>query len=543
MKKEVYFWIIVFILAVGAGLFFRYYKPPINMLVGFNYSAPATIYPYQKVVFPIFVQNNGGSVIDRLNFEVKVNGNITTFYQITVPAGKVAYFQYNMSPSAPGVYNITVVADPGSVYNIQNRQNAWNRTIITVVPQQNSSQNTLLPAGNVISKGSNNFGNTGYVVSSFLYSNYGVGQFAPLGNNTFLGSVLNVTQSYLRNVSVTYAQYRDGDYAYSIWISGYLDPSVMGTAAYAKGLTPKYYQLNGANTTFLSLGRNATLCSWYSMGWIKNLVYKNTTKTCLAFVNATGFATNVTLNGSQKALYSKLFVPNGVVVGGFSGTNGVRQAYSAVEEFGNQFFSPSILVNSNVSRRCLGVISNVAGNSYCSSYVYQSGGSLNNSIALIRTSSTIGNYNVSVFSLVNVTLVFQSVPIAVSLIRSFNLTGPSTQFVSGFGNRCAFNNSFPCSNVTFGNSIVRLSLMNNLSRSVRLNSLRCIQSGYTGNATILGRTLNGTKSVLVNATCYNNGVKVYGIPLNLQLALWLNYTYGNTTKVLRGNATANFFSG
>lgn len=544
MKNEWIFWALLVIVVV---LFSLYLKlngtQTIGMFVGISNSAGNnTVYPFQKISVPISVMNTGGSTIENLVFGVVVNGNASNSYKLTIPVGKSVNIQYNFTPIAPGVYNITVIADPAQIYQVSNRNSAHNATFITVSAPSNATPYSLLPGGkNVTTSGNLNLGRAGFLASSFIFQTYGIDTFAPTSaKDDFVFSVLNLTQLYIRNISTAYANYKNGDYAYSVWVTGYLQPKTMGIAALGRGYNISNFTLEGRNVTFVPLGNSTTFCSWYQNGWIQSVVYHNSSGSCIGIYNGTISTLKAPLSTKNNTIYNKMAVVNGTLLGNYTSAKGSTSSYSSFSVVGTQFVVPTITLNSTVGKTCYGVIKNISGTNFCSTYILPSSGDLSG-IALVRTTAQIGKYNASVFSLINSSNIFQSLPVAIGLIKSLNLTGNASSFNSGFANACDFNNSFGCTSTNFLNGTLTLNVTNDLNSNVRINSLYCRTSGNV-TTTSVNKTLGPFGAATLNVTCYQHGKVISGIPLNLKLSLLLNYTIGNSTITVPGNATVNVFT-
>jgi len=544
MNKEWILWAaLIVVIAVGA-LYVKFYSTQtISMFVSINNSAALNAaYPFQKIMLPIQVQNTGSGSITNLVFDVKNNGNSSVAYQLSIPSGKSVTLQYNFTPSKPGTYNISVIADPAQVYNIVNRQNSMNATVVTITNSSLAMPYLLIPKGNFSNYNQNNYGRGGFVASSYLSQSYNIKAFAPVGSyDNFVTSLLNITQLYIRNVSVASASYTNGGYAYSVWIRGYLSPTVVGVAASGRGYKISNYSINGTEVTVANMTNTTTLCSWYQGGWIRSVVFSNATGSCLGIYKGTIKTLNASPASYGNAKHFRQIEPvNSTLLGNFSGMGGGKAYYSTLLQNGATFVAPEISINSSEDSRCLGVVSRQNGTSFCSVFVVPVKGFITG-IALIRTTAYVGNYNLSVFTLVNNSRVFQSIPTAFSIIKAFNISGTYASFSSGFSNICAFNSSFPCSNSNFYNGTLVLRITNNLNQSVHLNSLGCYSTGKAV-PTALNETLPVSTSMNLSASCYSMGKPLGGIPLNLQLNLLLNYTVANSTKTLAGNATMNIFS-
>ncbi|MCL4553218.1 MAG: hypothetical protein M1305_06685, partial [Candidatus Marsarchaeota archaeon] len=127
MRKEIFYWVALFAVVLAVALYIRYFSSPtLSIRVGFSRSAASygTVYPYQKLVFNVSLNNTGSSEISDMGVDVLLNGNTTYVYGVTIPQGRSTSVSFNYTPSAPGAYNFTVVADGGRLYNLADRQAA-----------------------------------------------------------------------------------------------------------------------------------------------------------------------------------------------------------------------------------------------------------------------------------------------------------------------------------------------------------------------------------------------------------------------------------
>ncbi len=543
MNKEWIFWILLIVAIAAVGLYFRFYSTQtISMYIGIDNSFSAnTVYPFQKLVVPILVKNTGGTPITNLVFDVASGENRSVAYELTIPAGKSLMINYNFTPTQSGIYNVSVTADPAGVYNIANRQGAQNRTTINVAAVAKPEPYLLIPKGNISNYSTNYLSRVGFIASDFLSTSYNLSAFAPTAaGDGFMFSILNITQSYLANVSTASATYGNGDYAYSTWIRGYLVPGVIGIAASGRGYSVSNYTVGGTVVTLAKIDNTTTICSWYDLGWIKSVLYHSSNGSCIGIYNGTIATLNASPSTINGTAYAKMHPANSTVIANYSNVQNGNGSYATLSMLGTEFIATRILPNNTGSPVCLGVVSTIGNTGFCSTYILPPNGTITG-IALIRTTAFINKNNVSVFSLVNNSKLFEDLPIALGLILGLNISGNSTSFSSGFANTCSFNSSLPCTHASFANGTVNMNVMNKFGTDVKLNSLSCVSSG-TGTATKLNMTLAPLASLNISAKCYSFGSVISGIPLNLDLKMLLNYSASGSSGTLKGNATVNAFS-
>lgn len=528
MRKEAYFWILFAVIVISAAGYARYYyRPALAVSVKFtndSYSA----YPYQNVPIPIIVGNGGSALIRNLNIGVFVNDNLTDVYNVTLPVGKNVTLYFNYTPKLSGRLSITAIADPGNLYNIKDRRGAEGGTLLFVNDYQAPAPYSLLPNTRPDSLEVADMNSGGYLFSSYLSSNYNITEFS-LSNinavNNFLYPIMNLTYNYIAELSFASARY-NGSKIYSFWIRGYLSPAIIRVAATGRNLNTTDYRVGPINVTFVELGYNSTLCSWYSGGWIKSIGYSGS-GTCLRFVNASmgsGFAyRNYSVGANGGSILANYTIAS---------SNGLR--YGSLVLYQNGTFVYAGIWRNNSKGGCFGVISYLNNVSYCNEVLLQRSGKIGN-FSLLRTMAVINNDNVSVLSLVNNSRLFDQVAQNEYIENSLNITGTSSQFVSVLRNSCSFPGSLGCFNISYGISNVTFQIANRMNASIRLNSIGCYWHGGS-RPSLLNRTLLKNQTASLTVPCYDRGFAISGVPLNLNLNLFLNYSLNNTSHTLQGKA-------
>ena len=535
MDKESIFWILLILALLVLTVYFKVYNNQ-SISLSVNISSGSllpTVYPYQKVMLPIFIKNYGGTGISRIPVEVFINGSQNIAYSITIPVGKVAALAFNFTPGSSGKYNVTVVADPGKLYSISDRALAQNSTLVVVSAPQTPTAYGLLPWGNVINYQNNNMGVNGLILASYISGNYSAGAFSPVGKQDgFLLSILNLTRSYISQISVAYSSYQNGDFADSVWISGTISPSILDVAASAKGYKTTNFSFDGVKATKIIIDNSTTLCGWYQEGWIKTLFYQNSTQDCTKILNETGNRLNTTKYFSNNTLYNKVLIPNLTVLGSFNSISLGGDSYSSILSTSAYFVLPEIGIGTGNSI-CYGSIESYSNLSLCSIYTLPNFGS-----EFIKTTAYIGNYNASVFMLVNnsPTNVSEAVSLSELLIHSFGLKGNSISFSSGLVSTCDLGDNLSCANIHYFNGTLNFSMTNRLNQTVTINMMGCYKSGGFIQKSIDKKIISGGR-LNVSLACYNNGALIAGTPLKLTLNLLTNYTIEKTDNVFVGNAT------
>lgn len=544
MNREVYVWALIIIAILAVAFYLRlFYQPEINIALGISGNNPTQFYPFQKATFVINAHNNGSSAISNMSLAVSVNGNTMMLYKITLPAGKQTTISYNYSPASSGQYVISVVADPSRLYNLVDRSKSQADTDFSVMQPQNASPSATLPNQNFTAFQETNLTSGGYIISTHIADQYNVSRLAltysPQLNN-FLMRVLNLTTSYVRNLSLAQVRYVNGSEAYSLWIRGYIVPSIFGDAATGLGLSTTTLNTKVGKTTFVQVITNATLCSWYSGGWTKVLAeYGN--MGCYALVNETAQNTNpiqqpAGLAGNFSAGFR---INDSSLLGRYNGVSESGGYMGGIWLLSNtSFIYVSIANTTGRNSTCFGAIGVENGNSYCTTYLYPASNQIGN-FSLVRTTAYKGAYNLSAFALVNTSIVLEQAQLSQNILEHFNVSGPSLTFKSGIVNSCSFNQTFSCNNATYLNGTISFTLTNNMSSTARLNSISCFI-----NAGVLPIPLNVSlahgETSSISAPCYNITTRLSGPTLGLHLDLGLNYTTSNSTKIAYGSAFIPF---
>ncbi len=540
MRREIYLWMLFIVVIAGAALYFRYfYQQQISMVLRMNGSSAGSVsYPYQNAPLPISVYNNGGGAITNVSVGLFVNGNLTTLYKVTLPAGKQTEIPFNYTPSGPGTYNITAVADPSRLYDISDRANTTSGAVLVIMRPANATAYALLPANGLISREDLNMSNSGYAVDSYLYDTYNTSAFALVDNpqiNNFIEPVLNLTADYINNIRASTAKYGNGDRAYSIWLSGYVRPNIFTAAAQGRGMASNTIQTGLGNLTIVQISNSTTLCSWYAGGWLKILAYSGSV-TCHQALNES--ASGAPNSALAYPVPSGLGLIDAKLLANYTGISGATNYVATLSLLGNSSFIYARISNhTTVNNVCYGVVESANGISYCSTYQIPVSGAIGGAKSLVKTTEYVGTQNLTVISLFNSSLLTQQVQTNVGVIRGFNISGSSMAFQSGLVNTCSLNASFPCTGANFSNGALGFTLKNGLGEGIRINSMSCYAASVSVPiSTPVNSLVAAGGSYNATVPCYNYQGRISGIAYNLNLGIGLNYSVANTTHALTGNA-------
>ena len=526
MKNEIYYWIALIVIILAAAVYFRFfYAQALQLSMHLNETTTsniASVYPYQRVTISETLANTGSAEISDVGIEVLLNGNQTYVYGVTVPVGKQATIDYNYTPTTAGVYNVTFIADPNRLYNIANRSDTKQTVSFTVNKTAPSQTYSEIPSNGILQSGSATFGISGLVFSDYIAGTYNLSSFnlstvQPINN--FLEPVVDLAEGDLINVDETYAIYHNHSVT-SIWMDGYVLPSLMRVAARGRSFPTENVTVNGKQVTIVNITNNTSFCSWYQGGWIKSVTVQGV-GSCLGVLQSNGsfLQAPVSFNINNKtsmtgtdviANYTTL-TPNGNTIGELEFIQNTSLLYAG------------ITTNAGVNTLCYGSISNFSNVSYCSDYFFPVNTEKVGPLSMIRTRAYVNDYNLTVFSLVNTTRVLSQVPINEQLLKNFGIKGRSEAFQSALANNCRFVD-LKCSNITFVDQNVSFSLTNNRTYPLTLQNLGCSWYGTAAKLVNINKTLGSNQTLTLKAPCYSNNVPINALSFGTTLSLVLNLT-------------------
>ena len=501
----------------------------VSLNVGVNNSL--SVYPYQSITFPLNISNYGSTAFEDLGLGIFINGNLTEAYNVTLPEHNSTIINFTEEFKSSGEFNVTFVTDPGKLLNIQNRSRTLTSRTVTVLAAGKPDPAENLPA-NQLSEKDFYMSGIGYLSVSYFKNTYGINSLelsALPSIDAFYEAMFNLTYNYTHSIYSAEATYKNAT-AYSIWMQG----SLVGnfTAIWAKGLESANKNIsvtsgsiNGEKASIISLGANTTICSWYSDGWIKNFAYYGA-KNCINVLDMNG--SSITqgnsipnmANSSAFANYSSY---------SYLGTGSGRIAY-----YSNSIIYEAINPNIVSNYTCFGSISTVDNISYCSTVLIPKSGVIG-SDSVVRTSSIIGQKNLSVFALINTSYVVDQIPKNIGMLQGFNISGKSEAFISGINSTCNLNASLSCYSPTLALGNMTLRLYNRLNESVHINTMYCNENGPVKYSDINANVLS-LSYYNITVPCYDNGALIQGIPLGLTVHIGANYTVSGVKYTASGSA-------
>ncbi|MEM0200798.1 MAG: hypothetical protein QXD23_00105 [Candidatus Micrarchaeaceae archaeon] len=521
--------IVVFLIGV---FYYSFMKPQQGISINMNINSHnSTVYPYQLIQATINITNTGKTAFRAVPFGVIYNGTLQDIYNISLPAGSHTQINFSKEALAIGNYSLEIILDPeGGSGIISNTSITKNSIEFKVIAAQKPNPTQILNSNNsyenlVFQNGES------YVVTSYLDKQYGLSIFRAStipAINAFLNPILNLTYSYIKNIYSAEAIYKNNT-VYSVWIQGPLTQNIFYQAGIGANLTTenKTTKQNN-NVAYIQLDKNTTICSWYQEGWTKSLAIMGT-ENCLNFINESNYNNTFLLQNKNPIplLENKTIIQN-ITFKSIAGDGYGRMLY-----MNKSFVFESVMPNLVGSSTCYGLI-NVENNvSYCSSYLFRKNNDTIGPVSLIDTKTYLGNYNLSVISLINSTLVLQQTIENIQMLKSINYSGTSVNFSSGIKNSCNFNSSFSCSNPNFELNNLTMQIQNTLNKTVLINKIACYNYGFP-EFYLVNKTIGSQLTSNIITPCYDNGNVIKGVALGLNLNIIMNYTVSNKSYTALG---------
>ncbi|MCL4364892.1 MAG: hypothetical protein M1569_03725 [Candidatus Marsarchaeota archaeon] len=523
MKREVYVWIAFFLVVIAVASYFRFfYQPAMELSV---HIAPdgRQFYPYQSVRVPITVVNTGSALISNMPFGLYLNKNISTVYKATIPVGKQVLVYFNFTPGTAGTYNITFVADPNRLYNVLNRSSAQNSTDIMVRSAAKAEPFVYFPQNGIIGEDRFNMTPEGYGISQLLHYNYSVGILALTDSgqvNGFFYPTFEVYNNYIRDIAISHAYYDNYSLA-DVWIGGYLNSNAIEEAALGQGLNVSAYN---SSVYMINFGNRTTLCSFYSGGWLQNLVSVGG-RQCTSFLK---YRNTFNYTGN----FGLLKTANGSMLN-YTGYQGAIKYSGAISFGSNSILFESIVNGGNFTNKCYGNILDISNVSYCSTTYL-----LGSNDVLSENDRIVGNYSIDVWSISNLSSMQEGEDKALSIGGAYNLSGARIKYVSAFAkanSTCRLGTGVACSNPAIINGNLTFTMTNDLNSTISLNYGSCYASGTAPNTNINATVAPGA-STNVTLRCYKNGKRLTGISLYILAYVDLFYTHAGKAGTFKGYA-------
>lgn len=536
MDRNIIFYgaLVVVIAAVAYTVLYYGMHGAYDISVGIAHTGTSGLFPYNTTRFVIVLNNTGSSVINGLLVGFYVNGQAYKTYNVTIPEGKVAQIPVNYTYSKPGSYVFEAIADPAHLIGFSNRSLTHDSVSATVGNTVTADPLSSIPDANVSSSRLFQFYGGSIAVASAIDGMYRLNAtreiFGPMGG--VLSGIANNLYSTFVSVYGADVNYMNGSSAHSVWISGSLYPSIVGSIIQSYGFERNSY---GNESMFTSNG--LSICVSASGGWTKIVGIAGGDCHLLREANSSLLGTyrSEFRNGSPIMNYTEKFLyTNSTLLGNQFGIfNGSRSASAWFTEGSSGYvFVSSVDYGSNVGNStCYGLISN---GSICSVFLSPYGNATASGSSLILSEERTANYTFSLYSLVNASKEVDANYNAVKLIGALNATG-IIPWQSIFRNSCSLNvTDISCTVSSFDSTTMNASIIvsGNASLGVRINSASCFMvSGLQQNQTV-NKSVAANGYVQFNVTCMSIPIPVVGAVNSYNL--YINYTSGGMPRHAEG---------
>lgn len=520
--------------------------------VSFSQQGAGAVYPYQTSYYTVNVTNTGHKQINGILIGFYLNGQSQNTTTVSLPPGKSVDLKMNYTFPAAGSYEFEAVADPGHVLKISDRQSAQSTINANITEAELPNVYTSIPNGNISKTQSFTLNEEGEIETAAIAERYNISIL-----NKLFGPAENVELKIFENaypftakIYGAYAMYNDNSIAYTAWVQGTINPSVVGVVISSFGHTVN--QLNNSinSMTYSKIDNRTSICVFYSSGWTKIVSYYNNSKpmSCrdiagnIYVPSESVSLTNLVRNGTDISHYqSGFFYTNSSVIG--SALSYDNHNVTATNLFENNYgvfvssikrLNNSINVSEYGNSTCYGLIFNVSNVSICSYIIPTRTGNVSLPYGLVNSSYITSNYIINMYSLVNNTQLVAAHSNAANLMSRLNVTSRSILWGSIFKNSCNFENqSIGCTFVRFvnTNSTAYFNITNNLPKPLRINTLNCEIAPGFANVTI-NQTIAPNESREFGQLC--NVIAIPAASAQKSFTLILNYTYGNTTTSTTG---------
>lgn len=531
-----------------------------SLSVGMHSNSTGTIYPYQTSKFTIQVNNTGSASINNLVVGLYLNGTELRYYTVTVPSRRNVTMYYNYTYTTSGSFHLQAIADPGRLLNIVDRNSTQSSALVNVSAPELPNVYKSVPNSNVTGTQSFALSGTGIYSASAIAQAYNLS----IVNNMFSTSknimvkVFDNLYGFVASVYGAYANYADGASAYVVWMQGTVDPGLVDYVVSTFRVPMSNVTIAGTRVTVARTNNQTSMCTSYSNGWTKLLVYYNNSKntTCLSVMSEGGYLPTISnslvnaLNASRDIVHyqSAPMYLNSTKLGtslwysnlSLGVMNFSLNSYGLFIRY-VQRLSNAVDVTANHTLTCYGIVYNKNDTHACSYIVAPSDRDKAQGFGLVNTTEVTSNYTITIYSLVNESELLAAHQNAASLINALRVNQSSAIWVQALKNTCLFYNS---SNVLCGvnsfdyvNNTANLSVTNRLNSSIRIDNIACHIPEVKLSSTV-NKTVESNSSMELEVPCYNIPVPVPVAATSYTLIV--NYTYRNVTNVVVGTLNVTY---
>ncbi len=502
-------------------------------------------YPYQTSYFLVNITNKGSSSIKGLTVGFYMDGSAIRYSSVDVPAGRTVQVVDNYTYLNPGNYTFSAVADPADVLAIKDRSAVQSSVSMVINQTEKPDVYASLPNSNITYTQSFSLTPTGLVAAAATASKYNVSIFTNL-----FSPARNVLIKLFENLYVAistangaYVRYADNTTAYSMWIQGEVQPSLVNYVLSSFYLRQFNTSINGTNVGYLAVNGTTSICYLYSGGWTKIFSYFNNShaRTCLDIAGkkyvseeSNTIVAQIKANKGMVAYQQHFIYINSSSIGS---SLIYGNTLSIVDFFENAhgFFTNEVQNTTSFEGTrplCRGLIYTGNDVSVCSVYVHPTSNASN--FGMVNTTELTNSYRLSLYSLVNLSDLTLAHVNGVELLNALNVSNIIT-WKSTFKNTCSLRNASIGCNVTgfdYSYNTAYLNISNKFPKPLRINTLSCFAPGLRQNETF-NVTVNGNSHVNISVACISIPVGTIA-SLYTNYAFAMNYTYMNSTQSIAG---------
>lgn len=512
-----------------------------NVVLSAN-NSNAILYPFQETHFTLQLNNTGSEYIKNMDVGFYLNHSLIHSYNVSLPAHKGASVSINYTYNSSGAYDFEVIANPALVMNFTNDSVTKQSMAFTVNAPQAPEVPSSIPTNNI--KYMETFSIYGQGVSAVPFTATKFGSLGFFNNIVFSSNIMAVTiydlSRHIALLDGLYVGYDNGTNAYSAWLEGNVNPGFVRTVI---GTFPQASIKNySAGRSIAKISNSTSLCVFYDRGWTKIIGYNN---------NSTGSATCASLSGQTYNTYGynsiissfnntvfnsnngKLIYTNASSIGKVSIYS--NSSFGFFNLFDSKFGTFASYIGKNTgplnkfNSTCNGILSNTNSSHICSYFIEPNDNAFN--FTIINSTEFTRNYAFSIYSIVNNNISLLASQNAQDLISAlkFNETGLGWKSTD----TCGLNsNAISCGyyNFNYLNSSAQLTLSNNLSNTIRINSIDCYNPGFEANESI-NKTIEPFNTMILTMSC--KGISSRILPIT-SYNLTINYTVSNAIHIVNG---------
>ena len=530
-----------------------------SLNVAVSNNRTGSTFPYQTSIFTIKVSNEGSGAIEGLVVGFYVNGTELKHYTVTIPGHSNVTLNDSYIYTTSGSLYFQAVADPGKLLNVVNRNSTKSSVLVNVgTAEAPIGIASSIPNGNVTDTQSFILSGQGMYSASAIALAYNFNLvdaiFGPTKNMT--AKIFDNLYGYIAETFGTQMNYANGTAAYVVWLQGTVIPGQIEYVTSTFRVPMRNATINGTHVSFAQTGNRTSMCTFYSNGWTKMLVYYNDSKnaTCLSFVGkrypmteSNSLAVSMNTSNVLTRYQTEFQYRNSTELGtslrysnsSFGAMNIFQNNYGLFASYVQKFGSA---VNISANRTCYGIVYSNNGMHICSYIMAPISSSAAEGYGLVNTTEVTSDYGAAMYSLVNMSTLLDAQRNAASLIDALNISGGSARWTQSPKSTCLFNSTdIGCSinGFDYNNNTANLSMVNRLNYPISITSIGCHLPGVKYSMPV-NETVGADSTASLIFPCYN----MVNVPLTVEsYEITANYTKGSVNGIAVGilNVTTDGF--